>query len=126
MLTKLTSILLLILLNIPLFSKWSFVVYYQVNKSYIAKELCVNKNRPELHCDGKCFLAKKLKAAEEKEQKEATEQLEKMPEIVLFCHNIVFDWQGIWLGEKPVIQCFSYLEPYFVGSLSRIFHPPRC
>jgi hypothetical protein len=70
MVNKVIAILLLFLLNIPLFSKWSFVVYYQVNKSYIAKELCINKNRPMLHCDGKCFLAKKLKAEEKKNKKQ--------------------------------------------------------
>ena len=26
---------------------------------------CINKNRPELHCNGKCYLAKQLQKAEQ-------------------------------------------------------------
>jgi hypothetical protein len=31
---------------------------YSINKVYIIKELCVNKTKPEMHCDGKCYLKK--------------------------------------------------------------------
>ena len=52
---------------------------FEINSSYIAKELCVNKNKPELHCNGKCFLMKKLKLAEEKEKKqESSTQYQKI------------------------------------------------
>lgn len=40
---------------------------YVFNYSYIANELCVNKDKPVMHCNGKCHLMKELakKAAEE-------------------------------------------------------------
>lgn len=40
---------------------------YVFNYNYIANELCVNKDKPKLHCNGKCHLMKELakKAAEE-------------------------------------------------------------
>lgn len=34
---------------------------------------CVNKYRPQLHCDGKCQLMQKIKAQEEKEKQQAPE-----------------------------------------------------
>lgn len=38
-------------------------------QDYIAKKLCVNRNRPELQCNGKCYLSFRLnKALQEKEQ----------------------------------------------------------
>lgn len=40
-------------------------LWYITNKEYIARELCVNKAKPKLHCDGKCCLAKKLQKLEE-------------------------------------------------------------
>lgn len=43
---------------------------YNMNRSYIAARLCVNKDKPKLHCNGKCYLAKKLKQEEEKEKKD--------------------------------------------------------
>lgn len=42
---------------------------FEMNREYIVKELCINKDKPQLHCNGKCYLMKKLKQAEEKEQK---------------------------------------------------------
>ena len=33
---------------------------YIVNYDYIVKELCENKDKPELKCNGKCHLAKQL------------------------------------------------------------------
>lgn len=34
------------------------VAEYIINYDYIATNLCENKNRPQLQCDGKCYLAK--------------------------------------------------------------------
>ncbi len=36
------------------------VAEYIVNYDYIANVLCENKEKPQLHCDGKCYLAKQL------------------------------------------------------------------
>ncbi len=34
---------------------------YWLNRSYVAQNLCENKNKPALHCDGKCYLSKQIK-----------------------------------------------------------------
>ena len=36
------------------------LVEYAVNYDYITKVLCINKSRPEIHCNGKCYLSKQL------------------------------------------------------------------
>ncbi len=46
---------------------------YELRKEFIIKNYCINKNRPELHCDGKCYLAKRIEAAREKEEKQASD-----------------------------------------------------
>lgn len=51
--------------------------YYEVNKKMIADKLCVNKSNPSLHCNGKCYLSKQLKKAEENEKKQSRSILEK-------------------------------------------------
>ncbi len=33
---------------------------YAVHKDYISEILCINKNQPKLHCNGKCHLKKQL------------------------------------------------------------------
>lgn len=47
---------------------------FEINQKYIAAELCVNRNRPELHCNGKCYLMRKLKQAEQKEKAQSENQ----------------------------------------------------
>lgn len=37
------------------------VIDYNLNYDYIAKILCINKDEPELKCNGKCQLAKEIK-----------------------------------------------------------------
>ncbi|MCA0234586.1 MAG: hypothetical protein LCH91_29285 [Bacteroidetes bacterium] len=49
------------------------VVYldFELRKEYIIKNLCENRFQPQLHCDGKCYLAKRLhKLAEDNATKE--------------------------------------------------------
>lgn len=40
------------------------LIEYQVNKDYIASVLCENRNKPELACNGKCYLAKEVKGSQ--------------------------------------------------------------
>lgn len=37
------------------------VIEYNLNYDYIAKVLCINRDEPELNCNGKCQLAKEIK-----------------------------------------------------------------
>ncbi|MFI5135845.1 MAG: hypothetical protein ACHQD9_08335, partial [Chitinophagales bacterium] len=33
---------------------------YNLNHTYIASVLCENRDKPQLHCDGKCYLKKEM------------------------------------------------------------------
>jgi hypothetical protein len=39
------------------------LIEYQTNKEYIASALCENRNKPEMACNGKCYLNKKIEAS---------------------------------------------------------------
>lgn len=66
----LTALLLLRTLLVP-----AVFIDFQLRKDFIAQHLCENRMRPELHCNGKCYLAKKLKAVRETEEREAGTRL---------------------------------------------------
>lgn len=70
---KQISVLLVVTL---LFAKTLLVpalfLNYELRKSYIIQNFCENKNRPELHCDGMCYLAKQIKATEQEDERQAT------------------------------------------------------
>jgi hypothetical protein len=36
------------------------IMEYVVNYDYIVETLCINKDKPELNCNGKCYLSKEL------------------------------------------------------------------
>ena len=36
------------------------VGWYELNKRSITEQYCVNKNKPQMHCNGKCHLKKQL------------------------------------------------------------------
>lgn len=62
----LVLIIILSFLSIT-FQKVVLFSVYQVNKDFIIENYCVNKEKPELECDGKCHLAKMFKKSEKPE-----------------------------------------------------------
>jgi hypothetical protein len=69
------------------FNRMGWMAYYYLNQDYIAKQLCENRDRPELKCNGQCFLMKKLKAEEEKPGQPV------MP--------VFFGLETAWIHEAP-------------------------
>lgn len=41
-------------------------VEYVLNQDYIAEFLCINKDKPQLQCNGKCHLVKEIEKQKEK------------------------------------------------------------
>ena len=54
------TIFLILLLNCQVFNKFLVMATFFANEDYIAANLCVNKDHPEMHCNGHCQLDKKL------------------------------------------------------------------
>ena len=74
--------ILLLLMLAQSFSKWIVVMEYNLNKDFIAKNLCINKSRPKMHCNGKCQMMKRL--AEEEKQNSSNNTIKiKVHDIVL-------------------------------------------
>lgn len=63
------SFFLVGLLLLQTFSRELVVLDYQVHKERITELFCVNKDKPALHCNGKCHLAKQLRKASDSESK---------------------------------------------------------
>ncbi|TLF46239.1 hypothetical protein [Maribacter aurantiacus] len=63
------------------------VAEYIMNYNYIVNVLCENKERPELKCDGKCYLAKQF--AKESKENEKNPFGEKSPTLDIL-HAVFF------------------------------------
>src|SRR6185312_7415258 len=64
---RITALLLIVCLVGSSFSRFFVYAGFELNRHYIAAKLCENRNKPWLHCNGHCYLMKKLKAAEDKQ-----------------------------------------------------------
>jgi hypothetical protein len=102
------------------FSRFFIYTGFEANQKYIAAELCVNRSKPMMHCNGKCYLAKKIKQAEEKEKKEEQSQKSRYQEAILTSVIVIEE-----RFATPVESGFPELR-YVLSHLSpAVFHPPQ-
>jgi hypothetical protein len=67
---RLLAYLLIVALVASNCSRLFIYAGFELNRNYIASKLCENRDKPWLHCNGKCYFMKKIKQAEEKEKNE--------------------------------------------------------
>ncbi len=122
-LKKISAIILICIMMIQSLMVIVICLDYSLNKKFITDNFCVNKNKPQLHCNGKCYLSKNLKQAQEKDEN--------------------------GYGYSYSFSCFVFLKPeitasHFVFYLNKekitphsqslhtsiysndVFHPPGC
>lgn len=105
------------------FTQAYYLIDYQLRKDFIAKALCVNKQKPQLNCNGKCYLAKRLKATEEQENKAQHNIFDKYEIPTMICEEVV----------NPHFQSYNFAYTSTLDTYSNnysglfhlhIFHPP--
>lgn len=112
--------ILIFLMVFALGAKTVTLVHYFYKKQQITAEHCINKDKPELHCEGSCYLSKQL----EKADHSSTPNLEYIKDISPFIHNIelmvsIQYYDNITSNIIPFTQDF-YTNPY----LETLLHPP--
>jgi hypothetical protein len=105
-------------------NKWVIIASYYIQKDYIAKNLCENRNKPQMHCEGKCCLKKRL-AKEAKDQVPSPGSQKNEQEVNLFCVVLPF---RIQLREfTPTKASFIVRNELLTISRSHaVFKPPTC
>jgi hypothetical protein len=97
---------------------------YQFNKSYIIQNYCINKNRPQLHCDGKCYLAKKIQATQEKEENQSKITVYKLWLEVFHQMSDFSNKPFIIIVINP-LQNYLYKNNYHYSSFFSLLKPPQ-
>lgn len=82
---------------------------YELNKSFIIENFCINKSQPELKCDGKCYLSQQLTA--EKEKQEQKDQ-----------HTFSMDFGQFIFQEFKMPEIHISIIPLFLHSDLKIDH----
>jgi len=78
------TILLIVCTLTANFTKLFVFAGFELNQKYIASTLCENRDKPWLHCNGHCYLMKKIKAAEDKEKNEERQTQKNLIQQVFF------------------------------------------
>jgi hypothetical protein len=104
------------------------VVYldFELRKDYIIQNLCENRFKPQLKCNGQCYLAKKLhKVAEDNATKQTEKQGQSIKKIMeeVFDETPLFscDWLIKVLSPKSI---YCYQLAHAQSITSSLFHPP--
>jgi hypothetical protein len=79
---KIAALFLLFAFAALTFDQAVIVFNFYIHRSYIAATQCENRDRPILHCGGKCQLIKKLKQEEKKDQQNPERKIENKNEVV--------------------------------------------
>ncbi len=97
-------------------------IVFKLNQDYISQVFCINKDKPELKCDGKCYLKKTIDESKQEKKSKPTPPLPDEKSIVLF-----YDFAGVpseTLHAAKSNNYFTYLAVILSGRSKDIHHPP--
>jgi hypothetical protein len=94
---------------------------FELNQKYIATELCVNRDKPQMHCNGKCYLMRKLKQAEQKERAHENENQRPVLQPGLIVERISLTAPVFSISTCKRAELRISLPQHFIS----IFQPPQ-
>jgi hypothetical protein len=118
------SFLLISLVLLQTFSREVLVMDFTLHRTVITARFCVNKARPQLHCDGQCYFAKQLKKQEQRESKAPNPLKEKLEMLPLAFGRFLPVVAARW-ANPPISYGRSGLAQVPASSTQGIFRPPQ-
>lgn len=104
------------------FSSYWISLDYVLNKKYIAANLCENKGRPAMKCEGKCYLCKKIRKENSKDADNSSHK--GTYKFQLLSTGLSFTWQGGALFNASH-SFTSYKDDLPASPVGTCFHPPQ-
>jgi len=100
------------------------LVDYAVNYNFITNNLCENKSKPQLLCNGKCYLKKELSKTTGGESKNNSRiNISALADTFIINETFVFSSNDFNHIENLKINS-EFSTTYNFSLLSKIFHPP--
>jgi hypothetical protein len=113
-----TIILFAFLLQVG--SKLVIISLHEINRDYISKNLCENRNNPQVHCNGSCHLKKQLN--EDAGRQHNSSSIKEQQEVTLFSENTAEHQSDrrCCSSRMPPFACTTPHQEFFPF----VFHPP--
>ncbi|MEM1408287.1 MAG: hypothetical protein AAGG59_16005 [Bacteroidota bacterium] len=97
---------------------------FKMRRDYIAKILCIKRDRPITVCGGKCYLADQLKKASDSSEKES-KMVNRSAQISFAFHEIPV----VSFSNRYLLHDYSFNRKPVLGAPNTIVHdifkPPR-
>jgi hypothetical protein len=124
-LKKLLSISFLLVYLLAGLSPFLPYLEYALNHEYIANELCVNKARPELKCNGQCYLMLRMQEmVAEQQQQESNDFPAPLAEEEFLSAHLLID-SNIWpMAAENTLSPFRLSENKLKAIYLTIPTPP--
>ena len=99
------------------------LIDYHYNIAYIIENFCVNKEKPQLNCDGKCYLAQKLTSLEQPVDSNTDDFTVNFELFVPLFFNTSHRAESLSCPGYGLKPDFSYLDSLGL-ELSEVIDPP--
>lgn len=116
----LIAILVIFSLALQSFRHYTLLAEFYLNQDYIAKYLCENRDKPQLHCNGKCQLKKKLQNEQQQQNSNRTDNKETAP--VLFCNTV----NEYFAADFTLLKNYAFYSKDLLSPFSSALFRPPC
>lgn len=126
---KYIAVILLLCVAYQCVVKLGIVAWYEWNKNYVATVLCENKDKPQMHCCGKCYLNKQLNKVDSETDKNNGRNLPskwEKTETAPFILPEVFSLTVTTITATAITHHAHYINAAGYDPSADIFHPPSC
>ncbi len=103
----------------------STVMYYQLNIDTIIEKYCVNKERPKLNCNGKCYLMSQMKMSNQDSSEKSQNKLITEAFIPLFFQDYTIKIDN---ETSLFLEFQKYWKPFYLhleNTSNTIDQPPE-
>lgn len=104
------------------FSQGILIAAFNMNQQFIATTLCENRNHPETHCNGHCFLNKQLNN-QQKQDGGANTGSKTRVSIQLFKEEFTTNNLSVAMQKGGVYAYYKYRRAQ--GFILSFFQPPQ-
>ncbi|WP_057937548.1 hypothetical protein [Algoriphagus resistens] len=96
---------------------------YELNKAYIIDNFCINKDKPMMNCDGKCYLAEQMRAQKEKQDANSTYKFSTDFGIYISAPDLGQACSRTFVSINMLIAAYS--EPFSALLVHEVIKPPK-
>lgn len=122
---RITAIIVCLSLLLQCVAHLGVIGYYQLNKEYIAKNLCENRDKPKMNCCGKCYLKKQLRKIDNNTNGTGSQRTVKHEKVeVLYVLPAAYEMRAA--ANYPVAGVYNPTKQLLhdTAHIGAVFHPP--